>query len=86
MNYGVFKDEGEFSFPPLAPQSTIFGLGDLTDNFTLLNHLLLIFKFYIYSAREKTHVSILQLKSAIKKINDVELEVSRNEHIKRKKY
>ena len=54
-------------------QSAIFGLTGLTNNFSLINHLLLIFKFYIYSAKDKNQGNILQPKSLINKMKDLEL-------------
>ena len=52
---------------------------DLTDHFYLINQPLLIFKLYVYSAREKDQVNILQIKFVINKIKDVELNISKNE-------
>ena len=52
---------------------------DFTDNFHLINHLLLISKFYVYRARDKKQVNIFQLKSVINKIKNVELKISQNE-------
>ena len=66
-NQLTFSCEDEFNFPALIPQSAIVGLTDLSDNFTLLNHLLLAFKFCVYSVREKSLIDILQLKSVLKK-------------------
>ena len=67
----IFTDH--LIIPNLTPQSAIFGFLDTEPNSHLiLNHLLLIFKFYIYKARETktTHINIL--KSNIQKILDIE--------------
>ena len=41
-------------FPISTPQSAIFGFWDLdTNEHLILNHLLLIFKMYIYNARKQ---------------------------------
>ena len=64
--------EKELNFPPLTPHSaSILGLTNLADNLTLLNHLLLNFEFYVYSAAEKNLVNIFKLKSAISSIKNV---------------
>ena len=47
-------------------------------NFSLKNHLLLIFKFLVYKSRKNIHVNILQLNSVINKIKDFELKASEN--------
>ena len=51
-----------------------------------MNHLLLIFKLYVYSTREKIRTNIIQLKSVINKINDAQLKTTENEPRKREKY
>ena len=41
--------------PEITPQSVLFGLfniGNQQHNFLLINHLLLIFKYYLYMSRE----------------------------------
>ena len=49
LKYIVSKN---LNFPISTPQSAIFGFWDLDTNERLiLNHLLLIFKMYIYNAR-----------------------------------
>ena len=63
--------EKELNFPPLTPHIGILGLTNLVDNLTLLNHLLLNFEFYVYSAAEKNLVNIFKLKSAISNIKNV---------------
>ena len=55
-------------------------------NFSLKNHLLLIFKFLVYRSRKTIHVNILQLNSAINKIKDFELKASENKPGKCEKY
>ena len=40
------------SIPSLTPQSATLGYTDLSDNYLLTNHLLLIYKFYIYITPE----------------------------------
>ena len=42
----------------------------------LINHLLLIFKFYIFSARNTKQLNFDNLKKAIKKIKELEKELT----------
>ena len=74
------KDES--NFPPLTPKSAIFGLTNLTNNISLMKHLLLILKLYVYSTTEKIQVSIIQLKSVTNKINDLSISHEKSLSIK----
>ena len=38
--------------PPITPQSAIFGFIDHKVNYHLINHILLLFKYYVYKTRE----------------------------------
>ena len=38
--------------PPITPQSTIFGFIDRKVNYRLINHIILILKYYVYKTRE----------------------------------
>ena len=43
----------ELNLPHLIPQSAIFGFLDISNkNFLIVNHLLLLFKYYIYKETE----------------------------------
>ena len=42
------------NIPLLTPQSAIFGFINQKENFLIINHLLFIFKFYIYNSRSST--------------------------------
>ena len=56
-----------------TPQSAIFGFWDLdTSEHLVLNHLLLIFKMYIYNARTTGYLNISHLLIYIKGIKDTE--------------
>jgi len=64
---------GLLVFPPLNPQSAYLGyLGEIA-NSLLLNHILLIYKLYIYNARESKRLSIVALMARIKKIFELEI-------------
>ena len=65
--------EGFLQLPNLTPQSTMFGFLDINTNVYLIsNHLLLIFKFYVYKARSIKEVNFNILKRKIKKVQETE--------------
>ena len=60
--YSVFQETEEqyqsplpqpFSIPFLTAWSAILGLTDLSDEYSLINHLILIYEFYIYNSRNR---------------------------------
>ena len=65
------------------PQSAILGHSDLSDDYLLVNHLILICKFYIYNYR---NLNIEHLQSIIDKIKSIDKEISKHEPKKRTKY
>ena len=53
------KFQNDFTLPSLTPQTAILGLyNEASDNYNLLNHVLLIFSYYIYISREKRTLNI----------------------------
>ena len=73
------------NFPISTPQSAIFGFWDLdTNEHLILNHLLLIFKMYIYNARTIGYLNIIHLLIYIKGIKNIEKKLCEND-AKRKK-
>ena len=62
------------NIPLLSPQSAILGFfdDDHNENFLIINHLLLIFKFYIYKERENENLSLPILMKRISKIKSIE--------------
>ena len=73
------------NFPISTPQSAIFGFWDLdTNEHLILNHLLLIFKMYIYNARTTVDLNISRLLIYIKGIKNIEKKLCEND-AKRKK-
>ena len=78
--------ENKILLPSITPQSTIFGFIDITENNILLNHLLLIFKFYLYNARKTGNINIENLKASIYNIKNVEREISKDNPKKEMKY
>ena len=57
----------------LAPQSTIFGFLDISNkDYLIVNHSLLLFKYYIYNARDQKNLAFEPLMKNIKNIYDME--------------
>ena len=74
------------SFPSLTPQSAILGHINLSDDYLLINHIILIYKFYIYNSRNRGYLNIEHLKGIIDKTKRIEEEISNHELKKRSKY
>ena len=65
--------------PEITPQSALFGffnIGNQQQNFILINHLLLIFKHYLYMSREHGAVCFTHLKLYLVKMKTVEQNIS----------
>ena len=71
------------SFPSLMPQSAILGHIDLSNDYLLINHLILIYKFYIYNSRNRGYLNIEHLKAIIDKTKKIEEEITKHELKKR---
>jgi hypothetical protein len=62
------------AFPTLNPQSAHLGyLDEKMPNFLLLNHILLIFKIYVYNCREIKRLSLAGLLARIENIFNLEI-------------
>ena len=60
-------------FPILTPQSSIPGLfNDFVSNIHLINHILLLFKLYIFKSQKKHRLNINELLANILKIKKPE--------------
>ena len=70
------------NIPHSTPQSSILGIFDNNQHSELINHLLLIFKFYIYSTRNTKQLSFDNLKIKIKKIKEIEKELTSSKKLK----
>ena len=70
------------NIPHSTPQSSILRIFDNNQYSELINHLLLIFKFYIYSARNTKQLSFDNLKITIKKIKEIEKELTSSNKVK----
>ena len=63
----------DLTFPVLTPQTAILGLfNDSVGNIRLINHILLLFKLYIYKSRNKHRLNINELLSNILNIKKLE--------------
>ena len=63
--------------PNLTTQSTIFGFIDINkEYYVVINHLLLIFKLYIYKDRNYKKLNLLTLKRKIVKIHNIEKDIA----------
>ena len=61
------------NLPHLTPQSAIFSFLDISNkDYLIVNHLLLLFKYYIYNARDQKHLVCEALMKNIKNIYDIE--------------
>ena len=66
-----------FDIPILNPQSATFGFFEIDpDLVILLNHILLLYKYYIYSSRDSSKLSFKALLKNIKKVFVLEKKIS----------
>ena len=66
-----------FILPSLTPQTDILGLhNEANDNYNLLSHILLIFKYYICISREKRTLNIDILKANLIKVRKRQKQIS----------
>ena len=71
------------NIPHSIPQSSILGLFDNNQHLELIiNYLLLIFIFFIYSARNTNQLNADNLKITIKKIKEIEKELNSSNKLK----
>ena len=75
--------------PNLTPQTAILGILDSVSNNSffeknriLMNHILLIFKLYVYKPREKKFININDLIAGICKVKRIEKEIALNNSMK----
>ena len=70
------------NIPLSTPQSSILGIFDNNQHSELINHLLLIFKFYIYSTRNTKQLNFNNLMITIKKIKETVKELTSSNKLK----
>ena len=77
---------GKIALPALTQQSGIFGFTDVLDqNYIVINHLLLIFKYNVYKSRVNNTLSSQNLKCAISQIKYIEQTIGENDLNKKRK-
>ena len=69
----------------LTSQSVILAHIDLSDDYLLINHLILIYKFYIYNSRNRGYLNVEHLIEIIDKTKRIEEDISKHELKKRSK-
>ena len=71
----------------LTPQSAIFGSLDISNkDYLIVNHLLLLFKYYNYNARDRKHLVCEALMKNIKNIYDTEKNLTNQDPHKKIKF
>ena len=80
--------QNNLDLPSLTSHSVILGFTDSSEseNFIIINHLLVIFKYYIFKSRSNKHLSFLQLKTDIMKVKTLEENLSNADNNKSKRY
>ena len=76
----------EILLPQNTPQSAFFGFPDNKENFETINHLHLIFKYYLFKSRDKRKISLEELEKNIIKIYNFEKQVCFNDSKKETKF
>ena len=74
------------SFSSYTPQSAILGHTDFSDDYLLINYLMLIYNLHIYISRNRGYCNIEHLKAIIDKTKNIEEGISKHELKKRSKY
>ena len=70
----------------LTPQSAICGFYSLKENFHIVNHLLILYKYFIYNARDNGKTSYANFKIVIINTSNTERKLSENEPKKKQRY
>ena len=81
-----FISNETLSFPSLTPKSAILGHINLSDDYLLINHIIVIYKFYIYNSRIRCYLNFEQLKAIIDKTKKIKEEISKRKLKKRLEY
>ena len=76
----------ETSFPSLTPQSAILGHINLSDDYVLINHIILIYEFYICNSKNRGYLNFEQLKAIIDKTKKIKEETRKRKFKKRLEY
>ena len=79
-------DQKTTAIPVLTTQSAFPGFNKLSEDYLLINHLILILKFCIYNARNKGGLNIAHLKAIVDITKNIEKKTSKSIPNKRSKY
>ena len=78
--------QNNLELPSVTSQSAILGFTDShLENFIIINHLLLIFKYHIFKSRSNKQLNSLQLKTNVIKVKTIEEDLSQGDNNKSKK-
>ena len=81
------KFQNDFILLLLTPQTPVLGLySEANDNYNLLSHILLIFKYYVHISREKRTLNIDVLIASLIKVKKKDKQISIVTINKRKAY
>ena len=70
----------------LSPQSAIFGHVEIQQSFKIINHLLLIFKLFVYKSRDEKYLNFHRLIKKIAKVKNIEETITYNNPGKKEKF
>ena len=76
----------EILLPQNTPQSAFFGFPDNKENFEIINHLHLIFKYYLFKVRDTRKASLEGLKKNVIKIYNIKKQICFNDTKKETKF
>ena len=75
------------NLPHFTQQSDIFGFSDISNkDYLIVQHLLLLFKYYIYNVRDRKHLVFEALMKNIKDIYDIEKNLAEQDPHKKTKF
>ena len=78
--------KAKIDLPLNMPQSAFFGFLNYKNNSDIINHLLLIFKYYLFNSREHKKLSLEVLKKEIVKIYNIEKQICLGDFKKTRKF
>ena len=78
--------EPDLTLPKLIPQTAMFGFLDQCNNIYLINHILLIFKLYVYKSRTSQKLNFSDLLRSIKKFKRTKKLLFSNNGNKKEKF
>ena len=76
----------EILLPQNTPQSAFFGFPDNEENFEIIKHLHLTFKYYLFEVRDRRKISLEGLKENINKMYNIEKQICFNDSKKETKF